>query len=117
MNGEYRFDIVKLFSGAVKMNGAFFTDAGNIWLTKPSKDFPGGEFHLNKFGSDIAVSSGFGLRFDAGGFFVLRADLAMPVRKPDYIMGDGWVLDKINLGDPDWRKQNLVLNVAIGYPF
>lgn len=117
MNGEYRFDITQLFSGAIKMNGAVFADAGNIWLTKPSSDFPGGEFHLEKFGSDIAVSSGIGLRFDAGGFFVLRTDLAMPIRKPDYIAGDGWVFDQINFGDRAWRKQNLIFMVAVGYPF
>lgn len=117
MNGEYRFDITQLFSGAIKMNGALFADAGNIWLTRPSSDFPGGEFHLNKFGSDIAVSTGVGLRFDAGGFFVLRTDVAMPVRKPDYIQGDGWVLDQVNFGDKAWRKENLVFMIAVGYPF
>lgn len=117
MNGEYRFDIVKLFSGVVKMNGAVFIDAGNIWLAKPSADYPGGEFRLDKFGSDIAVSTGAGLRFDAGGFFVIRIDVGMPVRKPDFISSGGWVFDEVNFSDRTWRKENLIPSVSIGYPF
>ena len=28
-----------------------------------------------------------------------------------------WVIKKIDFGDPSWRKNNLVLNIAIGYPY
>jgi hypothetical protein len=41
----------------------------------------------------------------------------MPVRKPWLPVGQRFVLDKIDFGNRDWRRQNLVLNLAIGYPF
>jgi hypothetical protein len=28
-----------------------------------------------------------------------------------------WVINKIDFGNSAWRKDNLILNVAIGYPF
>jgi hypothetical protein len=62
------------------------------------------------------VGTGFGIRADAN-FFVVRLDLAMPIRKPWLAPGDRWVLDQISFGNSAWRKENLVLNIAIGYPF
>jgi len=118
MNGEYRFDIVKLFSGAIKMNGAVFTDAGNIWLAQKSEGFPNGELDVSRFGTDIAMSSGVGLRFDASSFLVVRVDMAMPVKRPGYTeQGGGWTFDAINFSNSEWRRNNLILNIAIGYPF
>jgi outer membrane protein insertion porin family len=117
LNAEYRFDIVKVFSGAAKMNGALFADAGNIWLAKKSDGFPGAEFNFNKLGSDIAASVGAGVRFDISGFLVIRFDVGMPIKRPDYIGDGGWLFDKIALSDPAWKKDNLILNIAIGYPF
>jgi len=119
MNGEYRFDIVQLFSGSIKMTGALFADAGNIWLANPSSDFPSGEFELKRFGRDIAVSAGAGARFNLAGFFIFRIDAAFPLRRPynpQYDYG-GWVLREIDILDRTWRANNLVLNFAIGYPF
>lgn len=118
MNGEYRFDIAKLFSGAIKMNGALFTDAGNIWLAQKSDGFPNGELNMERFGTDLAVSSGVGLRFDASSFLVMRVDVAMPVKRPGYsYQGGGWTFDEINFSSSEWRRNNLILNIAIGYPF
>jgi outer membrane protein insertion porin family len=116
LNGEYRFDIVQLFSGAIKMKGAVFADGGNIWLSRPSTDYPGGDFKLDELGQDIAVSSGAGARFDLAGFFILRIDAAFPIKKP-YVPGGGWVVREVDFGNPSWRNQNLILNFAIGYPF
>jgi len=65
---------------------------------------------------EIAVGAGVGLRFDIS-FLVLRLDLAMPLRKPFLPDGERWVIDKINFGDPAWRKENLIFNLGIGYPF
>ena len=48
---------------------------------------------------------------------ILRLDLAMPLKVPYYEKGDRWTFDKINFGNSDWRKNNLILNIAIGYPF
>ena len=109
-NLEYRFGI----SGMLK--GAFFIDAGNVWLTAPNPDKPGGSFKWNDMFKELAVGAGFGLRFDAS-VVVLRADLGIPVRKPWLPESERWVLTQIDPGDPQWRRNNIVLNVAIGYPF
>lgn len=117
INGEYRFDVVQLFSGTIKMKGALFADAGNIWLSEPSNSFPGGEFAFNKLGRDLAVSTGAGARFNLADLFILRIDAAFPIKKPYYFSNGGWVLDQIDFGNKNWRSQNLILNFAIGYPF
>jgi outer membrane protein insertion porin family len=66
--------------------------------------------------NELAVGTGFGLRFDFS-FFVLRGDLAMPIRKPYLPLQNRWVFDSIDFGSAEWRKNNLVFNIAIGYPF
>jgi len=116
LNSEYRFDIVQLFYGVVKMKGALFADAGNIWFTKANADYPGGEFRFSKLYSDLAVSTGAGLRFDLAGFFVFRLDAAFPIKKP-YGADDGWVINNIQFDSGKWRSDNIILNIAIGYPF
>jgi outer membrane protein assembly factor BamA len=108
-NTEYRAKIY----GLVK--GALFIDAGNIWLLNENPDKPGAKFS-KKFLNEIAVGAGAGLRFDFS-FLILRTDLAFPIRKPYLPNGDRWVLDQINFGSGAWRKENLIFNLAIGYPF
>ena len=108
-NTEWR---MKLFS---ILYGAFFVDAGNIWTMKSDTSRPGSKF-TNNFMKEIAVGTGFGLRMDVS-YFVLRFDFAMPVRKPFLPEGNRWVFKEIDLGSPEWRRQNLVFNLAIGYPF
>jgi outer membrane protein insertion porin family len=108
-NAEYRFDIFKSLKGAV------FVDAGNIWLMRADTlHRPGGEFNASTFLNQIAVGTGVGLRLDFS-FFVLRFDLAFPLRKP--YLDDPWVADEIDFGSSAWRKENLIFNIAIGYPF
>lgn len=109
-NLEYRFTIISV------LKGALFMDAGNVWLIRKNADLPDGEFHLKTFQSQIAVGTGFGLRVDLS-FFVMRFDLGIPLRKPAQLATERWVVNKINFGNPTWRKDNLVLNIAIGYPF
>ncbi len=109
-NVEYRFDIFKALKGAV------FADAGNIWLFNEDDSRPGSKFDSNKFLSEIAVGTGAGIRYDFN-FFVLRFDLAFPIRKPFLEPNERWVFDDINFRSPSWRRQNLVLNIGIGYPF
>jgi hypothetical protein len=41
----------------------------------------------------------------------------MPLRKPWLPEGERWVLNKIDFGSSEWRRKNLILNIAIGYPF
>jgi len=107
-NVEYRFDIYKSFKGAL------FIDAGNIWTWKDDER-EGGVFDKDTFLKQIAVGTGFGLRYDFS-FFVLRLDTAFPLRKP-YQVGNEWVINKIDFGSSSWRGSNLVFNIAIGYPF
>nr|WP_315222370.1 BamA/TamA family outer membrane protein [uncultured Flavobacterium sp.] len=108
-NTEYR---AKLFS---IVRGALFIDAGNIWLLNADPNKIGGEISKD-FIKDIAVGVGAGLRFDLS-FLVLRTDLAFPLRKPYLPQGERWVIDAIDFGSGPWRKENLMLNIAIGYPF
>jgi len=107
-NMEYRFPFNKY------LKGAFFVDAGNVWLYNDNEALPGGKFS-NKWLEELGVGAGFGLRIDIQ-LFVLRFDLALPVRKPWLPEDERW-LDSLNFGNADWRRQNMVLNFAIGYPF
>lgn len=109
MNAEYRANIYKF------LNVALFADAGNIWLINEDPTRPGGKFSKDWL-SEIAVGAGFGLRLDFS-ILILRLDLAMPLRIPYYEKNDRWTFDKIKFGDSAWRKDNLILNIAIGYPF
>lgn len=110
MNAEYRANLYKF------LNVAAFVDAGNVWLINDKNNQrPGGKFSKD-FLSEIAVGAGVGLRLDFS-ILILRLDLAMPLRIPYYEKGDRWTFNKINFGDGSWRKDNLVLNIAIGYPF
>ncbi|WP_213277061.1 BamA/TamA family outer membrane protein [Chryseobacterium indologenes] len=109
LNAEYRANLYKF------LNAAVFVDAGNIWLLHDDSTRPGAKFSKD-FLNEIAVGAGVGLRLDFS-ILILRLDLAMPLRVPYYQKGDRWAFDKINFGDSNWRKDNLVLNIAIGYPF
>ncbi len=109
-NLEYRFNILKILKGAI------FTDAGNVWLARKNAQYPGGEFNITDFQNEIAVGAGAGLRFDLS-FFVLRFDLAFPLREPSLPENERWVINRIDFEAPSWRQQNLVLNIAVGYPF
>jgi hypothetical protein len=43
--------------------------------------------------------------------------LAFPLRKPYLPENERWVIKDIDFGSGSWRKENLILNIAIGYPF
>ncbi|WP_339756573.1 BamA/TamA family outer membrane protein [Algoriphagus aquimarinus] len=107
-NIEYRFPIVSL------LKGAFFMDAGNVWLMNENEALPGGKFTSSWWG-ELAVGAGVGLRVDIQ-FFVIRFDLATPLRVPYLDEGERWG-NTFDIGSRSWRKQNLVFNFAIGYPF
>jgi outer membrane protein insertion porin family len=107
---EYRFGIISI------LKGALFVDGGNVWLVSKNVQFPGGEFKVNEFSRQLALGAGFGFRIDLS-FFVIRFDLATPLRKPYLPEGQHWVMSQIDLANPSWRAQNLVLNIAVGYPF
>lgn len=93
-NSEYR---PKLFS---IVEGALFLDAGNVWLFNEDPLKPGAQFSSN-FLKELAIDAGFGLRLDFT-ILLLRLDFAFPLKVP--------YLDKI-------PNNNMVFNLAIGYPF
>jgi len=109
-NAEYRFSIYHYFKGAL------FVDAGNVWLLQSNPSETGTPFVASQFLNEVAVGAGVGLRVDVS-FFILRFDLAFPLRKPWLEDNHRWVANQINFGSSAWRNDNLVLNVAIGYPF
>jgi outer membrane protein insertion porin family len=109
LNTELRFPIIGF------LNGALFVDAGNIWTYRKNPLFPGGEF-TSAFLNQLGVSAGPGLRFDFK-ILVLRLDLGLPLRKPWLTEGNKWAVNDIKLMEPEWRKDNLILNIGIGYPF
>ena len=108
-NTELRMPISKYFSLA------WFADIGNTW-TKDTLLF-GDPGKISKdFYKEIAFCTGTGLRFDAT-ILLIRADLGIPLRKPFLPENERWVMNKIAFGDSQWRRENLILNIAIGLPF
>ena len=109
INTEFRMKFNSILEGAA------FIDAGNVWLFNNDPNQPGGKF-TNKFFNQLAIGTGIGMRFDLQ-ILLLRLDLATPVREPWLPAGHQFVLNQFNLGSKSWRRKNLVLNIAIGYPF
>jgi outer membrane protein assembly factor BamA len=110
---EINTELRKKLFGIV--HGAVFIDAGNVWLFNNDPNKPGGKFSKD-FIREIAVGAGVGLRFDVS-FLVVRLDVAFPLRKPWLEDKERWVINQIKLASPSWRKQNIVFNLGIGYPF
>ncbi|WP_046755420.1 translocation and assembly module lipoprotein TamL [Kordia jejudonensis] len=98
-NVEYRFPLYSYFKGA------FFVDAGNVWLRNENSELPGGKFTKN-FMNELAIGAGAGLRVDIQGF-VLRLDWAAPVHAPVQNETSKYTFD----------AGNGIFNFAIGYPF
>lgn len=98
-NLEYRFPIVSYLKGAI------FADAGNVWLINENDTLPGGKF-TGDFINQLGMGVGAGLRVDIQNF-VIRFDLAAPLRDPTAPEGEEFNFD----------ISNPVLNFAIGYPF
>ena len=101
-SAEYRFDMF----GSLK--GALFIDAGNIWDITNSI-FAEDQAKFNGFQSiqDIAVGSGFGLRYDFS-FLVFRLDLGFKMHEP-YLSGNRWFRN--------YNFSKAVYNIGINYPF
>ncbi len=111
-NVEYRFPLGTPFN--IKVNGAVFTDIGNIWYMKSAPDRPAEEvFKLNRLWTDLAVGSGAGLRIDFS-FLVIRLDYAYKVKDPspapaDAAVQNKWFGYKFSRGDQ--------FQLGINYPF
>ncbi|MEZ4853603.1 BamA/TamA family outer membrane protein [Flavobacterium sp.] len=102
LNAEYRFN----FFGA--LDGALFTDAGNIWNIFDNVE--NNDLTFNGFSSlqDLAVGSGLGFRYDFS-YFLFRLDFGYKTYNPARERGNRWLKD-VNFG-------KTVLNFGINYPF
>lgn len=111
------------------VNGAIFVDWGNVWSFNETQlgSSTGGptqatwtgstQFKFDNFYNEIAVGTGFGLRFDFS-FLVLRFDVGMKVRDPAREAGDRFVLNKVKFFRPfGIDKEPVIFNIGIGYPF
>lgn len=116
---ESSFELRKDLAGFLE--GAFFIDAGNIWLSKlqtvdPEDDgdgeFSDGKFRLDTFINEVAVGTGLGLRFDLS-FLIFRLDMGIKMFDPGQPKGKRFVGDQLfsNFGPLT------EFNIGIGYPF
>ncbi|MBQ6964277.1 MAG: BamA/TamA family outer membrane protein [Bacteroidaceae bacterium] len=101
---EYRAQLFWKFSGAA------FVDAGNIWTIRKYQDQPDGEFRLDKFHEQIAVSYGIGLRMDAN-FFIVRFDAGMKAIDPAYTGRDHYPITHHDF------SRDFAFHFAVGLPF
>lgn len=83
-NLEYR---VRL---GIRLYGAIWADAGNIWLLNEDPERPGSGIRWNKIFEDSYLTSGIGLRLDLN-YIVLRADYGALVYLPVLDKGYRWL--------------------------
>ena len=102
LSAEQRFNILG------RLNGALFVDAGNIWNVFDNVEDDRANFDGFQSLEDIAVGSGFGLRYDFG-FFVLRGDIGFRTYDPSRPLGTRWF--------KDYNFSNAVYNIGVNYPF
>lgn len=102
ISGEFRFKILN------SLKGALFADAGNIWNVADNVVDEKATFNSLKSLNDIALGSGFGIRYDLG-FFVIRLDLGFKTYNPANEISKRWF--------QEYNFANSVLNFGINYPF
>lgn len=105
-NFEYRYSLNRNWKGAL------FIDVGNIWSIVKDDDREGSTFKLNQFYKQLAVGTGFGVRYDLD-FAVFRVDWGIKVRDPALVGRESWVLfdGPFDIGD------DIIWHFAVGYPF
>jgi outer membrane protein assembly factor BamA len=101
-NAEYRFNV------AGPWNMAVFADAGNIWNALDNVTDEEMTFKGFKSLQDIALGTGFGVRYDFN-FFVIRLDAGFKTYNPANEPNRKWF--------KEWNLSKTVLNVGINYPF
>ena len=102
LNFEYRF---KMFG---RFNGALFTDIGNIWNLLDDTNDSARKFDGFKDLSELAIGSGFGLRYDSG-LFVFRLDMGLKTYNPALTKERRWL--------KDFSLKKAVFNIGLNYPF
>ncbi|WP_232459736.1 MULTISPECIES: BamA/TamA family outer membrane protein [unclassified Winogradskyella] len=108
-NLKLHFSLEQRFNLFGSFDGALFMDAGNIWNAFGNvEDDPESTFNNFKSLQNIAVGSGFGIRYDFT-FFVLRGDIGFKTYDPSLEIGNRWFTN-YNFG-------NATYNIGINYPF
>ena len=102
LSAEQRFSLFGAFQGAL------FIDAGNIWNVLDNVEDEAATLTNLSSLKDIAVGSGFGLRYDFD-FFVLRFDVGFKTYDPSQSENKRWFRD--------YNFRNAVYNIGINYPF
>ncbi len=113
-NVEYRFNLLG------NLNGALFLDAGNVWLLRDDKEVhsessqmhqnrENGKFKFKDVPKQIALGTGFGLRYDFG-FLVLRFDWGIGLHLP-------YETSKKGFYNIEKFKDSFGFHFAVGYPF
>ena len=103
VNAEWRFPLVG------QLSGALFLDAGNVWTLRHVDTLPGGQLRWKTLGQDIALGTGFGLRYNLR-ILLLRADVGIPLHAP-YDTG------KRGYYNIPRFSQGLCFHLSVGYPF
>ena len=101
-NIEYRFG---LFG---KLDGAIFTDIGNIWNVFDDTQDPRRTFDGFNDLNELAIGSGFGIRYNLG-YFVLRLDMGLKAYNPVLNSNERWMTD--------FKLNKAVFNIGLNYPF
>tara|TARA_B110001469_G_scaffold110988_1_gene112926 strand:+ start:42 stop:1817 length:1776 start_codon:yes stop_codon:yes gene_type:complete len=102
MSIEYRFNLIG------KLDGALFTDLGNIWNVFDSTNDPKRTFEGLRDLNELAIGSGFGMRYNLG-YFVIRLDMGLKTYNP--------VLETKNRWLTDFNLKKAVFNIGLNYPF
>jgi len=102
LSAEFRFKIL----GSLK--GALFADAGNIWNVLDNVTDEKARFNGMEDLKEIALGTGFGLRYDLS-FFVVRFDLGLKTYNPANEIDKRWF--------NDYDFAHSVFNFGINYPF
>jgi len=102
LSAEQRFN---LFGN---LDSALFVDIGNIWNVLDNVEDDAATFSGIESLRDIAVGSGFGLRYDFN-FFVMRFDVGFKTYNPAYDLNNRWFRD--------YNFSRAVYNIGINYPF
>ena len=102
LNIEYRFGLIG------KLDGAIFSDIGNIWNVYDNTNDPKRTFNGLKDLNEIAIGSGIGLRYNLG-YFVLRLDMGLKAYNPALDLNKRWLTD--------FNLKKAVFNIGLNYPF
>ena len=101
-NVEYRHKLNDTWSLAL------FLDTGNIWATR-SDALEESKFKFNKFYEQMALGTGFGIRFSLGYGIVFRGDMGYRLYDPNEASGERWFKELGFLPNE--------YNIGVGLPF